>query len=70
MLGADKEAAVRRDIDAVRGELGRAEPDQGVMKTLVRRVVDGVAAGTGTALGGALNLLVKWEMARLGIPIE
>lgn len=69
-LSSDQEAVIARNVDAVRGELREAKPDEGVVKTMMRRTADGLGTAAAAALGVGLNLLVKYEMARMGIPIE
>lgn len=69
-LPNDQEALVVRNIEGVRAELQEAEPDASVVKTMMTRTAAAVGTAAGGALGLGLNLLVKYEMAKMGIPID
>jgi len=68
---AEKQAAeVRRSVQIVEGELEQAQPDEHVVRTMVQRAVTGIGAASQSALSFCLTMLAKYEMAKMGIPIE
>jgi len=64
------EDSVRRNLEVIQAELEQPEQNGEVIRGLFRRVAEGVTAGAGSALGTALNVLVKFEMQRMGLSID
>jgi hypothetical protein len=69
-LSEDQAREVQRSAETVQGELERAEPDVPMVKTLMGRIVSGIGEGAKTATAASLSLLMKWQLARMGIPLE
>lgn len=69
-LADDQADVVRQNVEYVEGELQRPEPDEVMVKTMMRRTADAIGTAASSALASGLNLLVKYQMERLGIPIE
>ncbi|WP_248294903.1 hypothetical protein [Actinoplanes sp. TBRC 11911] len=71
-LGLTEEG--RREVtasaQAVEGELVRAEPDQGIVRTHLRRILEAVNAEVGSQLGQLLAAQIKLLMAAMGSPID
>ena len=41
-----------------------------MLKTLMGRIVTGIGEGAKTATATSLSLLIKWQMARMGLELE
>ena len=68
-LSEEHQAAVRRNVEVIEGELGQPEPDQHTIKNLMRRTVDVIGGTANSALGLLLSGYAKELMRSAGIPI-
>ncbi|MEU1647236.1 hypothetical protein [Micromonospora zamorensis] len=68
-LSEEQQAAVRRNVEVIEGELGQQQPDQQVVKTLLRRTLDLVGSTANSTLGLLLAGYAKELMRSAGIPI-
>lgn len=69
-LPDEQAATVRNTVDIIEGELAQSEPDQHVVKTMMRRTLDALAGATSSTLGLLLTGYAKELMKSAGIPIE
>jgi hypothetical protein len=69
-LPDEQASAVRNTVDVIEGELARTEPDQHVVKAMMRRTLDALAGATSSTLGLLLTGYAKELMKNAGIPIE
>ncbi|MBC9000485.1 hypothetical protein [Micromonospora aurantiaca (nom. illeg.)] len=68
-LSEEQQAAVRRNVDVIEGELEQPEPDQHTVKNLMRRTLDVIEGSTTSALGILLTGYAKELMRSAGVPI-
>lgn len=59
---------VRRSAEQVKSEVARPEPDEGMVRTLLGRVGDGVKEGTAKATAATLTFVIDFWLTRMGVP--
>ncbi|GAA1758720.1 hypothetical protein [Luedemannella helvata] len=72
VLGLDEADSARLlgQLDVVEGELESAEPDAGVVKSVLKRVLSKVGAVADSSLGLFLTAYAKDLMRKAGVPLE
>jgi hypothetical protein len=69
-LADDQAAVVRRNVERAEEELQQSAPDPQIVRTLFQRALGGIGTATQSAVAFALTALAKYELAKMGIPIE
>lgn len=72
VLGLDdvENAKLRSQLDVVEGELGGADPDAGVVTSVMRRVVGKIGDVATSSLGLLLTAYTKVLMQKAGVPLD
>lgn len=63
-------ARVRSQLEAAQSELESAEPDAGVVRSLLKRVLSKIGEVAETSLGLLLSAYAKYLMTKAGVPLD